>query len=63
MDEPLADVGEVGDAKGLGERGVRSAVGRQAVMLGDDDGELVCPGGAAGAAQPRVLSARIDGAR
>lgn len=56
MDEPLADVGEVGDGEGLGERRVRSLVRRHAVVLGDNDCELVGPVTAAGALQPLVLS-------
>jgi hypothetical protein len=45
-------------AKRLRERRVRAAVARRAIVLGDDDGELVGPRAAAGALQPVVL--RLD---
>jgi hypothetical protein len=60
-DEPLAQVGEVGAPEGLRQRRVRAPVGQEAVVLGDDDGELRPPRFAARPLQPRVPGADRGG--
>jgi hypothetical protein len=41
VDQPLADVDEVGLAKRLGEARMRSPVSRDAMVLGDDERKLL----------------------